>query len=715
MRKIYLMMCLLAMSVAPSMAQRYLEEIFTDVEVTTNVTYGVNATVLLFQVYGEAVPEELKMDIYQPAGDIVTNRPVILYFHTGNFLPYPLNGGTGGTRTDSSVVEICSRFARMGYVVASCDYRLGWNPLATTQPERTYTLINAAYRGVQDCRTAVRYMRKSVAEAGNPYGIDDSKVAVWGQGTGGYIAFASATLDNWLEDIAMVPKFNWDPFGTGPIPMVIEQVNGNADGTSVGINPQNNDTLCYPNHEGYSSAFSVMVNMGGAMGDISWLEDTSTPMISFHVPTDPFAPYNVGTVIVPTTMEQVVEVTGSYGVQQMANAFSNNDVFLNADTWEPGMAITNAANANNDGYYGLYPIVRGGANIYDSSPWDWWNPELVDSTNSANGFLTNPDMSATKARTFIDTIQGYAAPRIMCALQLPGSPCELISGCMAIEACNFNPDAVLEDFSCLFPGDPCDDGDPNTMGEIYDSMCGCSMPIVGCMVSTACNYNMAANIDDGSCYFQGEPCDDGDPNTTGEIWDSNCECSASAIGGCMNIAACNYDAVATVDNGTCAFPADPCDDGDPNTTGEIYDADCVCSSTAVAGCTDATACNYNSAATVEDGSCYSVGDSCDDGDPNTVNDVYNSACECEGEVSVYEVETTFVVYPNPSEGLFTITNAQGAIVNLIEVFDITGKRVVSMNPMSSTLVVDMTTMPRGMYTIKIQSANSIQTIRVQRI
>jgi hypothetical protein len=130
---------------------------------------------------------------------------------------------------------------------------------------------------------------------------------------------------------------------------------------------------------------------------------------------------------------------------------------------------------------------------------------------------------------------------------------------------------------------------------------------------------------------------------------------------------------------------------------------------------DATACNYNSAATVEDGSCYSVGDSCDDGDANTVNDVYNSACECEGEVSVFEVETTFVVYPNPSEGLFTITNAQGVAANLIEVFDITGKRVAAMNPTSSSFTLDMTTMPRGMYTIKIQSANSIQTIRVQRI
>lgn len=715
------MMCLFAMSVAPSMAQRYLEEIFTDVEVTTNVTYGVNATVLLFQVYGEAVPQELKMDIYQPVGDTETNRPVILYFHSGNFLPFPVNGGTGGSKTDSSTVEICKRFARMGYVVASCDYRLGWNPLATTIDERTYGLLNAAYRGVQDCRTAVRYMRKSIAEMNNPYGIDGTKVAVWGQGTGGYIAFAAATIDDYVQDIALIQKFNWQPAGAPtPVPMVIQDFNGDIYGTSYGI--YQGDTLCYPNHEGYSSAINVMVNMGGAMGDSTWLNGTSVPMISFHSPTDPFAPYQTNILIVPTTQEQVVEVTGSYGVQAMANALNNNAVFVNAETWEPGLPYTNAANANNNGYYGLYPFTRTGLEVFDSSPWDWWNAEALaaydaenGTNNNAQNLQVNPNMSAQKGRTYIDTIQGYAAPRIMCALQLPGSPCELISGCTAMEACNYNPDAAIEDFSCLFPGDPCDDGDPNTMGEIYDSMCGCSMPVAGCMVSTACNYNMDANVDDGSCYFQGEPCDDSDPNTTGEIWDSNCECSATAIGGCMNIAACNYDAVATVDNGTCAFPADPCDDGDPNTTGEIYDADCVCSATAVAGCMDATACNYNSAATVEDGSCYSVGDSCDDGDPNTVNDVYNAACICEGVVSVYEVETTFVVYPNPSEGLFTITNAQGAAVNLIEVYDITGKRVVSLNPMTSTVVVDMTTMPRGMYTIKIQSANSVQSIRVQRI
>lgn len=427
MKKLYALMTAVVFMSFNSQAQRYLEEIFTDVEVTSDVVYGTNATVLTYQFFGEAVPEALKMDVYQPANDTETNRPVVLYFHTGNFLPYPLNGGTGGFKTDSSAVEICKRMARMGYVAISCDYRLGWNPLAATQPERTYSLINAAYRGVQDCRTAVRYLRKTVAEDNNNWGIDADKICVWGQGTGGYIAFAAATLDNWMEDIAMLPKFNWDPQGTGtPIPMVIESVNGNADGTALGINPLDGDTLCYVNHANYSSAFNVMVNMGGAMGDISWLEDTSVPMISFHVPTDPFAPYAEGTVIVPTTDEQVVDVSGSYSVQQAAAAFTNNAIFEGAETYVPGINYTIQANLNNNGYKGLYPILRSGANIYDSAPWEWWDTSIIAAENSNNGLLTNPDMSAAKARTFIDTIQGYAAPRIMCALNLPGSPCEVV-------------------------------------------------------------------------------------------------------------------------------------------------------------------------------------------------------------------------------------------------------------------------------------------------
>jgi poly(3-hydroxybutyrate) depolymerase len=418
--------CLMALAMlvySGSSAQRYLTEVFTDVDVQSDIPYGVNATVILYAQLGQAVPQPLVMDIYSPSGDTETNRPVILYFHTGNFLPTPQNGSPSGTKTDLNVVEMCTRLARMGYVVASCDYRMGWNPVATTQEERVFTLINAAYRGVQDCRTAIRYFRKTEAENANPYGIDPSRICVWGQGTGGYISFAAATI-NQYSDIA-IPKFTRQievPPGSGnfiTVPMVIEEINGDIYGTSVGINPNDGDTLCYPNHVGYSSDFNVMVNMGGACGDSSWVTEGDVPMISFHAPSDPFAPYGVGTVIVPGFNLPVVEVSGSFHVQEMANAFGLNTVFAAADSQND--VYTVQANTYNDGNTGLYPLNRPVGSEADSAPWEWWT---ADNPNNLNGLATNPDMSMTKGMTYLDTIQGYSAPRIMCAMGLAGSPCD---------------------------------------------------------------------------------------------------------------------------------------------------------------------------------------------------------------------------------------------------------------------------------------------------
>ena len=73
-------------------------------------------------------------------------------------------------------MAMATRLAKMGYVAAVASYRLGWNPVATTQTERVYTLINAAYRGVQDSRAAVRYFRKGVASA---QGLAQEKKSKW--------------------------------------------------------------------------------------------------------------------------------------------------------------------------------------------------------------------------------------------------------------------------------------------------------------------------------------------------------------------------------------------------------------------------------------------------------------------------------------------------------------------------------------------------------
>jgi hypothetical protein len=70
----------------------------------------------------------------------------------------------------------------------------------------------------------------------------------------------------------------------------------------------------------------------------------------------------------------------------------------------------------------------------EASPWQWWDPNSPDAlADSPIPGLTihqvslgsNPDMSPTKARAYIDTVMAYLNPRIVCALEL--GPCSLVS------------------------------------------------------------------------------------------------------------------------------------------------------------------------------------------------------------------------------------------------------------------------------------------------
>jgi hypothetical protein len=516
---------------------RYLDPLFNSVQVEQDVLYGVNATVLYYSVIGEAVPEPLVMDVYSPNGDTETQRPLIIYLHNGNFLPS--NYSTGGTKRDSSAVEICTRFAKMGYVVASCDYRLGWNPIAETQTERTNTLINAIYRGVQDCRTAVRYFRKSHAENGNPYGIDPSRISVIGDGQGGgCIALANGTMDSYND--VVLPKFTHEvqtPNGPFTLPMVLESVNGNVDGTAYGttlgfVAPGTEDTLCYPNHVGYSSEVSATINLCGALADSSWLDSGDGPFISFQTPTDPYMPYGDGMVIIPGFNLNVVEMSGSLTVQQFASQFGNNAVFEQiTGTNDPFPTYTAAAALHNQGNIGLFPFVRPATQPSDSSPWNWW--ALTDES-SANSLQANPDMSSFKGRVFCDTIVKFTAPRLYLALQNvsgagPGGGW-IISGCTDANACNYNPNAQQNNGSCKYVGATCNDGSANTINDAINAQCYCAgIPIVafGCTNPEACNYNVAALQDNGSCRFVGNACNDNLIATINDVITEACVCSGS--------------------------------------------------------------------------------------------------------------------------------------------------------------------------------------------
>jgi hypothetical protein len=405
------------------MAQtRYLDEVFTDVNVEYDIEYGQNISILA----QEAV--SLKLDLYTPAGDDNTERPLFLYFHTGSFLPQYINNQITGGRRDSTVVEICKRLARRGYAAAAVSYRSGWLPTAQDQDTRTGTLLQAAYRGVQDMKTSVRYFRRSVAEMDNPYGVDPTRIGLIGQGTGGYIAFG-AYLDTISE--AHIPKFidsrTLDFY-------VIDSIHGNVQGT-------NTAQLSLPNHAGYTDDVQFVMEFGGAMGDISWLEgepDREPPVVGFHVSTDPFAPFGDGAVIVPVTNQFVVNVSGPRTVVQKANDTGVNAVFESANE---------ESNPLNDRVEALSSVPFDTAttfatkNFYpfaftsvQSGPWEWWNPDQLSAEIAAfneatgenisavtldfAGRLTNPDMSKEKAMRYIDTLMNFTLPRAYYGLDL---------------------------------------------------------------------------------------------------------------------------------------------------------------------------------------------------------------------------------------------------------------------------------------------------------
>ncbi|MEZ7886324.1 MAG: hypothetical protein QMC16_03470, partial [Flavobacteriales bacterium] len=109
-------------------------------------------------------------------------------------------------------------------------------------------------------------------------------------------------------------------------------------------------------------------------------------------------------------------------------------------------------------------------------------------------------------------------------------------------ACNYNVLADCDDGSCLVD-DAC-------------GVCGGAGTLAGCTDSSACNYNVLADCDNGSCDYD----------------------SCLEISGCIYLDACNYNPLTTIDDGSCDFVS------------------CL-------GCTYEYANEYDPAATIDDGSC----------------------------------------------------------------------------------------------------------------
>ncbi|MCW3127541.1 MAG: hypothetical protein JWO03_3199 [Bacteroidetes bacterium] len=384
--RIVLFVLFVALTSGVQAQTRYLDEVFTDVQVDTSVTYGQN-----FEVFTNfASLQPLIMDVYRPVGDVVTNRPLVLLSHNGSFLPEILTHNLAGLcfngRKDSSTVELCKRFARRGYVAVSFDYRLGWSATSGVQEIRTQTIIQAVYRAMQDSKTLVRYFKNDFANS-NSWGIDTGKIVIGGTNSGAYVALAAGSLNDTTE--LTNPKF------IGSHGAFIKQDTlGSFDGFG-GV--QN-----YDNYPGISSRFECVLALGGAVGDTSWIQAGEPPVIAFQGLNESGTPYNTA-VVTTTTGQPVIEVSGSGDFMPYVVAKGNNAVFGN--TFHQGPPNKDGNGTITTSIEGLYPFYGK-----EFEPWNWYDASCYN--NSQQMQTLNPGSNPVTGNLYIDTIMGYTTPRL---------------------------------------------------------------------------------------------------------------------------------------------------------------------------------------------------------------------------------------------------------------------------------------------------------------
>jgi acetyl esterase/lipase len=450
---------------------RYIDNVFDSVTVTSDVVYGQNVTILPMLQQQPPAVAPLLCDIYEPKNDTLTDRPVIILMHTGSFLPAVLNGQATGSKSDNSVVENCMRWAKKGYVAVAMSYRQGWNPTSPSQTVRTATILQAAYRGIHDSKAMVRHLRKTADVDGNPYGIDESKIVIGGQGTGAYLSMGYITLDT-VSELLIYPKF-WDTSDPDPsnhVPLIAPNFGlsmdtvygyGNIDGTDTAYYPANFPPFNFPvdvlwnigNNPSYSNDVNMAFNLGGTLADLSWLDYTGIPLVSFHCENDPFASIDSGVIIVPTTGDIVIpSVVGSRTAAHYNTLWGNNAGFNQAGLTDTLTQMANSYNSAWDAqhglvYDGLYvfdtpapsttPNAFGEMPYHESSPWDWWDLATYDAMfaavngapagyGAANSLLGSPNSGSDSIpMMYLDTVHGYLNPRMYEVLGLGGSTTDM--------------------------------------------------------------------------------------------------------------------------------------------------------------------------------------------------------------------------------------------------------------------------------------------------
>ena len=152
--------------------QRYAEPVFDEVNIETGIPFSSAIK------EGATSPTTLYLDFYEPQGDTLLERPLVITVFGGSFV--------AGSRDYADMVEYCTRLAKHGYAAASIDYRLLsiWNLSSTS-------LIRDAYMAAQDVSSAIRFFKAH----SDDYRIDTKRVFLLGDSAGSIAILCELFMD----------------------------------------------------------------------------------------------------------------------------------------------------------------------------------------------------------------------------------------------------------------------------------------------------------------------------------------------------------------------------------------------------------------------------------------------------------------------------------------------------------------------------------------
>jgi len=264
---------------------RYFDEIFT-VDVDTNIQFGENAQPTLLDPDNI---QELFLDVYQPEGDTLSARPLIIWAFGGAFV--------AGSKESPDIVTLSSSFAKRGYVCAAIDYRLSADIVVNADVSNVY---EAVLKAVHDMRASIRFFYKDASTV-DDYRIDTTRIFIGGVSAGAIAALQITHFDELTEVPAELDS--------------IFNATGGFEGTS--------------GNAAYSEDIAGVVSLCGALLDTAWINPAiTTPIVSMHGTADNVVPYGSDTIDI---LDAKLPVDGSSSIHDKLDQYGIENDFY---TWQ---------------------------------------------------------------------------------------------------------------------------------------------------------------------------------------------------------------------------------------------------------------------------------------------------------------------------------------------------------------------------------------------